>query len=85
MWLRPAGAGRSLVALAFSPSPVMVMLSHAGRKIQKLLELQPIPGSPKTASQDAVFRLKPEFRGAEGIGLVTAGFYLEGSTPRRGK
>jgi hypothetical protein len=24
-----------------------------GRKIQKLLELPPIPGSPKTASQDA--------------------------------
>jgi hypothetical protein len=39
--------------VAFSPSRFMVVLSSAGRKIQKLLELPPIPGSPKTASQDA--------------------------------
>jgi hypothetical protein len=50
---RPAGDGRSLVAVAFSPSRVMVVRSRAGRKIQKLLELPPIPGSSETASQDA--------------------------------
>jgi hypothetical protein len=50
---RPAGDGRSLVAVAFSPSRFMVVLSRAGRKIQKLLELPPIPGSSKTGSQDA--------------------------------
>jgi hypothetical protein len=32
-----------LVALAFSPYRVVVVLSQAGRKIQKLLELPPIP------------------------------------------
>jgi hypothetical protein len=50
---RPAGDGRSLVAVAFSPSRFIVVLSSAGRKIQKLLELRPIPGSSKTGSQDA--------------------------------
>ena len=45
--------GRSLVAVAFSPSRVAVMPTLAGRKIQKLLELPPIPAPSKTASQDA--------------------------------
>jgi hypothetical protein len=38
--------GRSLVAVAFSPSGVAVVHSRAGRKIQKLLELPPIPAPP---------------------------------------
>jgi hypothetical protein len=45
--------GRSLVAVAFSPSRVAVARSRAGRKIQKLLELPPIPAPPTTGWQDA--------------------------------
>jgi hypothetical protein len=40
--------------VAFSPSRISAAPSRAGRKIQKLLELPPIPGSSKIAWQDAM-------------------------------
>ena len=46
--LAAAGIGRSLVAVAFSPLRLAVMHTLTGRKIQKLLELPPIPAPPYT-------------------------------------